>query len=98
MYILYIKILGLSRWLIFPPRIICVGLIIFWKTVAFRYNNNNNSIPVMPSLGSAHLSMFIVLTILIWKVTWWSFDCWLGPPGHQPRWLNCSNSWLHHQH
>jgi len=52
----------------------------------------------MPSLGSAHLSMFIVLTILIWKVTWWSFDCWLGPPGHQPRWLNCSNSWLHHQH
>jgi len=43
-------------------------------------------------------NQFIRVTMLFFKVTWWNFDRWLGPPGHPPRWLTCSNSWLQHQH
>ena len=91
------KILDLSVWLLFAPRLICVELIVFWKTVALRYYNNNSSTH-NAGFENCTLSLFILFTILILEVTWWNFDCWLGPPGHPPRWLNCSNSWLHHQH
>jgi hypothetical protein len=93
------KIFDLTFWLIFFPGLICVGLIILRKTIAFRYNNNNNNSSTRNAgFGKCVLNLLIILTILILKVTWWSLDCWLGPPGHQARWLNCSNSWLHHRH